>query len=305
MKPYIAFFGTPEESVMVAQALHQADYSISVAVTKPARQVGRKQILTETALALWAKKKAIPLLTPEDDTNIYWKYANEEKLTSAVLSFKPELIVVADYTKKIPSSLIKKTKHGGLNVHPSLLPSYRGPAPLPWALFNGETKTGVSIVTLADQFDTGEIIAQKEVLIQPDDTTERLLPHLFTSGGQLLVEILPHYLKTHKPVSSYLPPGESSPPPSYFPRLSRADGYEPWEKIKAALETGDEATRLYNKWRAFHPWPGLWTYKQVQDKLNVAGKNTVRLKILSCRIRSGKLLLKQVQREGKKPQLFT
>ncbi len=297
--PTIAFFGTPDYSVIVLEALYKVGYPIVVVITKPDKPIGRKQSMTATATAVWAKEHNIPVLTPSAHPQIPWEFADPKAVTRQVLQYHPELLIVADYTQKIPLDLITQIKFGGLNVHPSLLPSYRGPAPIPWAIYNGETQTGVSIVTLSEQFDQGRVIAQEKAAILATDTTETLLPKLFTKGAQLLVQVLLSYVNTNDSSSTRQQFKDNAAIPSHYPRLTRQDGFEPWEKIKAAMENDSEAARIERKFRAFHPWPGLWT------KVKINGKE-LRLKILKAHLHNhsgenGNLVLDEIQLEGGKP----
>ncbi len=287
MSPQIAFFGTPGYSIIVANALYEAGFTFVCVVTKPPRPVGRNQLLTPTPMALWSNSKNIPVILLPGSSEKPWLFADEKNLT-------------ADYTQKIPMELVKQTNLGGLNVHPSLLPAFRGPAPVPWAIFNGETVTGVSILTLDEKFDSGNIIAQAQETILPSDTSDKLLERLFEKGGQILVKILTVY-KTSSTTNYELLTTNS---PSYFPRLTREIGFEPWNLINNAILTGKEAVRIDRKWRAFHPWPGLWT----KVKLTVNSSQFAvekRLKILKVHLDSKSsalnpfLILDEVQLEGK------
>lgn len=302
-KPRIIFFGTPTYSITVLNKLIEAGYSIALVVTKPPGIVGRNKILTETPVAQFAQKHNLPLYTPQTHAKIPNQYKDPEEVTEEILKYKPELLIVANYTRMIPQELIQKTLYGGLNIHPSLLPSYKGPAPIPWALMQGETKMGVSIVTLANQFDSGNIISQAEYPITKKDTTETLLKALFTLGAEILIQHLPNYLKDKNKfiISPY--------PNSQFPRLNRETGFEPWEKITKAVEVGEDAERIERKFRALHPWPGLWTTVKAKSG-NDEGRCS-RLKIIQCHLHASSftpqanLVLDQVQFEGKKPEDVT
>ena len=320
----IAFFGTPNYSVIVLESLIAAGFPIVCVVTKPPRPIGRKQILTPTPVAVWAEKNKIPVLTPQSYPNKPWLFANEEEVTKQVLEFQPDLLVSADYTQKIPMNLVKQVKYGGINIHPSLLPSYRGPAPIPWAIVSGEKETGVSLVTLAEKFDAGKIIAQEKEQILPTDTTDSLLTKLFTKGGELLVKTVPKYIQN--PNLSLITYRLS---PSYFPRLTRDTGFIPWEIIAGALKGNAPQEKWLNAWpiakyfdksylirnsqfvihnsyRAFHPWPGIWTkIKVISHKQEVISEK--RLKLLKIHLSliashlSPKLVLDELQLEGKEP----
>lgn len=325
MQPRLALFGTPEHSLRVFEGLHKAGYPIAVVISKQPRLIGRKQILTPTPVAQWATHAQIPLLTFASDTHKPWLFEDESRIYEEVLAKKPELIITADYTQKIPSTLVSEIKFGALNVHPSLLPKYRGPAPIPWAILYNEKETGVSIVTLGEEFDAGLVVGQSKESILSTDTTELLLTRLFSKGAKLLIDILPTYLRHNQTTIAQT---TSAPiQPSYFPRFTRNDGYIPYEIVKSALR-GETIQEIYLKqwetvtickiaiqteadsaikfstfieraWRALHPWPGIWT--TVSN-----GRSQRRIKILSCHIEEPStsnplLILDTIQIEGKLP----
>ncbi len=291
MKPRIVFFGTSVYSLIVLEKLYEESYPIVGIVTKPDRPVGRKHTPIPTSVKLWADSHRVPAHTPQPRSDKPWQFTNERQVTQEVLKFNPELLLSADFTLKIPAELVNKVTYHGLNIHPSLLPSYRGPAPVPWSIIHGETKTGVTIVTISQHFDSGRIVAQQEEVILPTDTTHSLLTRLFTKGVKLLVEILPEFLK--KPASYQLPPTTYNLQPSYYPRLTRNDGFEKWEKIIKAIKKGTDAARIERKFRAFHPWPGLWT------SIIHKGKS-LRLKLLDIKLEGNELKISKWQFEGRK-----
>lgn len=303
---HILFFGSTAESVRILHRLFQlsiGNYQLVIkgVVTQPPRPIGRNQIVSPTPVETWAKKNTIPVLSFPSDTKTPWLYENEQNVIDAIQTFKPDLLVSASYGQKIPIQTIRDAKYGGLNVHPSLLPRWRGADPVPWAILSGDHQTGVTIVTLAEKFDEGNIIAQKKIPILPTDTTPILYPKLFTLGAQLLVEALPDYLsgknKGKPQVSSQLTPGveqlHTSGISSYARRLTKQDGFVSWQELKAAME-GANAETIDRKFRAFDPWPGLWT---------LFGQK--RLKILKLHIQGEKFIIDQVQLEGKNPVPFS
>ena len=157
------------------------------------------------------------------------------------------LLVVAAHGAKISPELLTAAKFGGLNIHPSLLPKYRGATPVPHTILNGDTETGVSIIKMPNVIDAGPIVAQKKAPVKPDDTSATLLNRLFALGAGLLIEVLPDYL------SGKIIPGpqpEQSPTP-YCHRFTKNDGFIAWEEFKIGVDD--------KKVRAFYPWPGVWT----------------------------------------------
>ncbi len=251
----VIFFGSTTDSLLVLEKLS----GVVAVVTQPPKPVGRKQILTPTPVELWADTHHIPTTTLD------------------VLSpFKPDLLVSASYGEKIATEDIRHAPHGGLNVHPSILPRWRGADPVPWAILSGDHQIGVSVITLSEKFDRGNIIAQKKVPITDQDMSGPLRTKLFQIGADLLTHALPDYLSgKNKGI-----PQKGTPEP-YARRFTREDGFEPWE----SLMNPAEAQRINRKFRALHPWPGLWTTWK-EKRVKILGFDTTPT---------------QVQQEGKTP----
>lgn len=227
--PKIVFFGSSTDSVLVLERLQR----VVAVVTQPPKPVGRKQVITPTPVAVWAKEHDVPVTTLE-----------------VISPFKADLLISASYGEKIPSDAIRSAEYGGLNVHPSVLPRWRGADPVPWAILSGDRQIGVTVVTLSDKFDQGLIIAQKKIPITNSDTTVPLRTKLFMIGAELLVTSLPDYLSgKNTGVKQVL----GDEPVSK--RLTREDGFEPWEQV---IDPG-QSERINRKFRALHPWPGVWT----------------------------------------------
>ena len=246
----IIFFGSTSDSVLVLKKL----VGVILAVTQPPKPVGRKQILTPTPVETWAKKHHVPV-------------------SYRIPTQTADLLVSASYGEKIPMGTIRSARYGGLNIHPSLLPRWRGGDPVPWAILSGDRDIGITVVTLSEKFDQGEIIAQTKIPIANTDVSLLLRTKLFHIGTDLLVDAIneKHF---------HGAPQDANGQP-YAKRLTRDDGFEPWEKIMDPKESD----RINRKFRAFHPWPGLWTLF-----------NGKRLKILEF-----KKAPTVVQLEGKKP----
>ena len=161
----ILFFGSTTDSVIILDKLFTTHYSlftprITAIVTQPPRPVGRKQLMTPTPVETWAKTRAITVLSFPSNTAKPWLYLDEAQVVDALEPLKADLIVSASYGQKIPAKTLKDAKFGGLNVHPSLLPRWRGGDPVPWAIMTGDHQTGVTIVSLSEKFeirpDTGK-----------------------------------------------------------------------------------------------------------------------------------------------------
>lgn len=314
-KVNVIFFGSTSDSVLVLNRLHElrmTDYGlrISAVVTQPPRPVGREQLVTPTPVELWAKEKNITTLSFPSDKETSWLYENEQTAIDTLEPFKADLLISASYGQRIPTKTITDAKYGGLNVHPSLLPRWRGADPVPWAILSGDHQTGATIVTLSPEFDEGKIIAQKKHAITPVDETDSLRAKLFSMGAELLAEVITDYLSGKLKGSS-----QKTEAASYARRLTRNDGFIPWDILQKsiagqdvpikerppllALDASHITLTITKALRALSPWPGLWTTVQIEGQPK-------RLKILSCHAEevTNTLILDDVQLEGKKPVLY-
>ena len=176
----VVFMGTPDFSVPVLQELIK-NTNVVLVVSQPDKCVGRKQILTKTPVKLEAEKNAIPIFQP---TKIKEDY-------KPILDAKPDIIITCAYGQIIPASLLDAPKYGCINVHASLLPKYRGGAPIHHALLNGDEKTGITIMYMDEAMDSGDIIEQREYEIKPSDNVGTLHDQLSVLGANLLIDTLP------------------------------------------------------------------------------------------------------------------
>jgi methionyl-tRNA formyltransferase len=223
-KPLILFFGSSQYSLLVLQALLKAGY--------------RPQVVTDTPVVKTFCEKHRLTLNPVEQS---------------VKMPDIGLIVSADYGRKIPLSTLKSAQLGALNLHPSLLPKYRGATPVPHTLLNREKTTCITIIQMTDRIDSGPIIARKTLKISPQDTSETLLTRCFTLGAKLLISILPKYLEqkiTPKPQ-----PVQSPTP--YCRRFTKQDGYISWSDF--VNHSQNQFKDINHRIRAFSPWPGVWT----------------------------------------------
>jgi methionyl-tRNA formyltransferase len=193
---------------------------------------------------------------------------------------QPDIGIVASFGALIPPDILSWPKKGLLNLHPSLLPKYRGPTPVPTAILNGEKETGLTIIKVDEQIDHGPIVAQFKEIIQPEDTSESLLKRLFTFGGETLITILPSYLEGKIEFRE-----QNHNQATFTRKLTREDGKIDWSKPAHYQE------RFI---RAMFPWPGAWGEVRIDNQVK-------RLKILKAHLKEKKLILDLVQLEGKKP----
>jgi methionyl-tRNA formyltransferase len=278
MKPVtVLFFGSFRHySTIVLEALCQSkNIKVLGLVTAPPRPAGRHLQLTQTHTHLWAQQHNLPVFTP--------KTLGQLEIRSIRNLGRPNFFVVAGYRLLLPPAWLAYPTVAALNLHPSLLPQYPGPAPVEWAMLKGEKFTGISIIKMTEEYDQGPIIAQKKLPILPTDTRLTLYQKLSELGAEMVTELIEnwHQEKDQKKDTPYL--ARSILSRVYARRLSRIDGFIPWPQAQAALTGGRNAAQVDRKIRALAGYPGVWT--QVP-------KGHKRLKLLS---------LTQVQLEGKRP----
>ena len=239
----IVFMGTPEFAVPVMDKLCAAPGVEVVAVyTPPDRPKGRGRGVESSAVKAAASALGLPVMQP----NSFRSGGALDDLAK----FQPQVIVVAAYGKLLPAGVLNLPAHGCLNIHPSLLPRYRGPSPVVGAILDGVLTTGVSLMLLDEGMDTGPIIAQRERFLDGSETSGDLTGQLFEAGADLLVETLDPWVSGHiKAVQ------QDASGATFTSKLGRNDGRADWQLVAVELE---------RRRRAFTPWPGLYT--QWQDK---------------------------------------
>ena len=295
MKERIVFMGTASFSLAVLQMLLENQYHVVGVVTQPDRYVGRKKVLTMPDVKVEALKYDIPVIQPVRIKEDY----------QAILDLQPDLIITAAYGQIIPQALLDAPRLGCVNVHASLLPLYRGGAPVHQSIIDGQEKTGVTIMYMVKKMDAGDIISQKETPILQDDTVGILYDRLSDLGAKLLKETLPSILNG---TNQRIPQDESLV--TYAPTLSRED-----ERIDWNLS----AKQVYNKVRGTNPWPGSYTTYQGKTVKIWAGQvhqcenamkhhahqdNGTIVKIfkdaIGVKVNDGVYLITELQLEGKK-----
>ena len=291
----IIFMGTPEKSAVVLQALLDAGHEILAVVTQPDRPKGRGQKIAFSPVKELALAKYLPVQQPE-------KLKNNQVFFSFLKSLQPELMVVVAYGKILPEAMLSIPRYGSINLHASLLPKYRGAAPIQWALLNGEQATGVTIMRLNPRLDAGEIILQEKIVIEDKDNAESLAQKLFARGGELLLEAL---RQIEQGKAQYRMQNEAGV--SYAPAISKESGEIDWRKT---------AVEINNRLRALLPWPMAHTFHRektlkiwqaeisplaLELKPAQPGTITQLLKKVGFMVATGKgsLLIKVVQPEAK------
>src|SRR3989338_4864349 len=265
-----AFFGTSLFSVTILDELRSAGFVPNLLVTVPDKPKGRKLILTPSDTKIWAEKNGIPVFQPEK-----W----DEDAVSKLSDYSFRFFVVASYGKIIPRHILDIPKHGALNVHPSLLPTLRGPSPIESAILK-ESGTGVTIIKLYKEMDHGPIIAQEKVLVDEwPPYTKDLENKLGMVGGQILVNVIPDWL-----LGKIKGIEQNHSLATFCKKIEKEDG-----KINLA----DSPEVNLRKIRAYHIWPGAFYLHQ-------SGKREIRVIIKRAHIENGALILDRVLPEGKK-----
>lgn len=288
----LVFCGTPLFAVPTLERLAAAGHELQLVVTQPDRPQGRGMELTAPPVKQSAIKLGLPVIQPE-------KIKKNEEFKSQLTALQPDAIIVVGYGRIIPPWMLTLPRYGNINVHASLLPKYRGAAPIQWAIAQGETVSGVTTMLLNEGLDTGDILLQKELPIQPEDTAITYALPLAELGADLLIETLRGLeTKTIKPV-----PQDHSQA-TLAPILKKEDGL---------IDFNRTAPEIHNRLRGFQPWPGAHTHFRGKSlKFISARPDTTPSNLAPGELRIGDeklfvgcgsrtvLQLLQVQPEGKK-----
>ncbi len=233
----IVFLGTPQFAVPTLEALLSGGHTVSAVFTQPDRPKGRGQELAQSPVKQAALSHTLPVLQPE-------RIKRPENI-DLLRRFQADVMVVVGYGQIIPQSIIDIPPHGILNVHASLLPKYRGAAPIQWAITNGETVTGVTIMRIDAGLDTGAMLLHDSTAIGPDETAPELGARLADMGASLLVRALAD-IEAGTSVAVKQDDVEAT----HAPILKKEDGLVDWQQ---------SASQIYNRLRGFNPWPGIHT----------------------------------------------
>jgi len=241
----IIFMGTAELSCASLEKLARDEkFSILAVVTQPDKPKGRELKLTPSPVKVLAEKLKLPVLQPLK--------ARDEKFINELRELKPDLMVVVAYGQILPQALLDVPPHGCLNVHTSLLPKYRGAAPIQWAIADGEPETGVTIMKMDAGLDTGPILSTRRTPILPTDDSHILHDRLAQLGAELLAETIPDYV-----AGNILPQPQPATGSTYATKIKKEDGKINWHQ---------PAEKIWNRLRAFTPWPGAFTLLQADAK---------------------------------------
>ncbi len=293
-KVKIVFMGSPDFSVPVLEALvkratQEAPFEVVGVVTQPDRPAGRGQSLVPPAVKVAAERLGLPVLQPQK--------LRDPQAMEALRSWSPDLIVVAAFGQILRQEVLDMPKYGCINVHGSLLPRWRGAAPIQAAILAGDRETGITIMRMDAGIDTGPTLSRRSIPIAADETAGTLFEKLAPLGAELLAETLPRYL-----AGELKPEQQSEEGATYAKMLKKEDG---------ALDFSQTAVELERRVRAFSPWPGATLfYNGGPLKVHRAtvvqgnyepGKRFVAEGNPAVGTREGALRLEEVQPAGKKP----
>lgn len=235
----VIFMGSAELACASLQALHRAEFiELRAVVTQPDKPKGRDLKLSPTPVGVLAETLGLALHKP--------RRARDPEFIELIRALRPELIVVVAYGQILPQTLLDIPLHGCLNVHTSILPKYRGAAPIQWAIVEGETETGVSLMRMDAGLDTGPVIAEARTPIRDEDDAQTLHDRLAGLGADRLLQTIPDYIAGRiQPVDQ---PAEGS---TYARKITKEDGRIDWSR---------PARAIFNQIRGFNPWPGAFTH---------------------------------------------
>ena len=253
----LVFCGTPRFAVPTFEALRAAGHEIALVVSQPDRPVGRAQQMTAPPVKQSALETGIAVVQPE-------KIRNNLEFRAQLEAIAPDTIVVVAYGRIIPPWMLALPRLGCINLHGSLLPKYRGAAPIQWSVAMGDAVTGNTTMLLEEGLDTGPILLQQSLEIGPSETASDLFLRLAEAGAPLMVETLAGLA-----TGSLQPRAQNHEGATYAPILDREDGRMDF--------AGRSAKELYNRWRGFQPWPGAFTAldgkKLIVHRMAIARRN--------------------------------
>jgi methionyl-tRNA formyltransferase len=262
----LVFCGTPSFAVPTLEKLVASGFRVSLVVTQPDRPKGRGLELVASPVKQSALRLKLPITQPD-------RIKNNEEFRTQLKEIKPDAIIVVGYGRLIPQWMLDLPLLGNINLHASLLPKYRGAAPIQWAIAGGETVTGVTTMRIDAGLDTGDILLQRELAIAPEDSSETLAPRLASIGADLMVETLQGLQS-----GSIHPQPQDHSKATLAPILKKEDG---------VVDFSRPALEILNRMRGFRPWPGAHT--------TFRGKN---LQILQARVASETVPQRELQISG-------
>jgi methionyl-tRNA formyltransferase len=234
----LVFCGTPHFAVPTLEKLVEAGFNVRLVITQPDRPKGRGLGLVASPVKQTAERLGLPIYQPE-------KIKQNEELRAKLDEIVPAAIIVVGYGRIIPKWMLELPEHGNINLHASLLPKYRGAAPIQWAIANGESVTGVTTMRIDEGLDTGDILLQKDLAILDQDTAETVSPRLAAIGAELMIETLRGLAE-----ATISPKAQKNDEATLAPILKKEHG---------CIDFSRSAQEIYNRLRGFQPWPGAFT----------------------------------------------
>jgi methionyl-tRNA formyltransferase len=265
------FFGTSSEAIYVLDALSKKGFLPSLIVTPTDKPAGRNLELTPPAAKVWAEEHFVSTFQPEKI---------DSEAIEVIKEIGAEIFIVVGYGKILPQALVDLPKHKTINIHPSLLPKYRGPSPIEGAILNGDSETGVTVMLLDKEVDHGPILVQEKYKLNGTETAEELSKILFTRGGELLAEILPAWIN-----GEITPAEQDHSQATFTKKLTKEDGLVDLEKENAEM--------LYRKFRANIPWPRTFFF--IDKK---------RIIITKAKLENNNFVIEKIIPEGGKEQNY-
>lgn len=266
----IAFFGSSKVSIYVLEELVKAGLKPAVIVTTPDKRQGRGMVMTPNIVKTWAREHDIPTIEQEAITPDY------------------DVFIVASYGKILPVDIVNMPRRKTLNVHPSLLPRYRGAAPLPTMMLDDTKNTGVTIMRMDEEMDHGPIVAKKEITVAEWPTYEVFEETMAHEGGKLLAEILPAWIK-----GDIKEQEQDHSKATFTKKIKKEDALL---NMRADQSAADQYIN-FRKIQAYHEWPQAYFFVEKSDK-------QIRIKITQASYTDGKLTIEKVIPEGGKEMLF-
>ena len=290
----ILFMGTPDIAADSLAALLDAGHEVCAVFTRRDKPVGRKQILTAPPVKQLAQQHDIPVYQP--------RTLRDGSSDALIEQLAPDIIVVVAYGCIIPPQLLHTAKYGCINLHVSLLPKYRGSAPIQWAVLNGDAETGVSIMQLDEGLDTGDVLMVEPVAIDPEETSGELFDRVSAVGARTLVDAL-----------AKIEAGQLTPVPQDHSKATLAP---PLSKDTARFAFTEDAAHIHNWVRGMNPWPTAWFEQDgkrikvsecrlAENPQNAAPGTVLALKPLTVAAQNGAVALLSVTPEGGKPMAGT
>lgn len=286
----LVFCGTPAFAVPTLEKLHDAGFRISLVVTQPDRPKGRGLELIASPVKQSALRLGLSITQPD-------KIKSNEQFRGQLSELRPGAIIVVGYGRIIPQWMLELPPLANINLHASLLPKYRGAAPIQWAIAKGETVTGVTTMRIDSGLDTGDILLQRELPIGEQDTAETIAPRLAEIGADLVIETLHGLLS-----NSIRPQPQNHSEATLAPILRKEDGL---------IDFSRNAAEILNRIRGFQPWPGvhtkfrgknlqIWKAEASSEEVPVAELRVVADRLFAGFAGNTSLQLLELQLEGKK-----